>query len=52
MAPLKVLASRERVQAMREAEAKQQQAAALGQTAITGATVAKLAADAESTYAG
>ncbi|MBK8189068.1 MAG: hypothetical protein IPK79_01280 [Vampirovibrionales bacterium] len=51
-APLKVLASRERVQAMREAEAKQQQMAALGQTAITGATVAKLAADAESTYAG
>lgn len=44
--PIKVLHSRDAVAQRREAEARKQQMAALGQAAVTGATVAKLASDA------
>lgn len=51
-APIKMLKSRDDVAAARQQAAQTQQQAALGQAAVTGATVAKLAAEANSTYVG
>jgi hypothetical protein len=50
--PSGMLASREVVAAARDLDAKKQQLATLGQTAVTGATVAKLASEAGANLGG